>query len=168
MPALLVVLLSVYAWQRNPALRMPLALFWASMLPVLAGQSSVHVAFDPEHLVVSDRWLLLPGLAAGWVLALAFGWLLERTRQGTSRLLVAGATIGLLLGAIVVGAGRGRQPRDATHASVFLADAYAESGAPSPAAERMVLNARAMRAEQHHDLETGYHDIPGVGRERSE
>jgi tetratricopeptide (TPR) repeat protein len=153
-PALLVVLLSVYAWLRNPALRMPLALFWASMLPVLAGQSSVHVAFDPEHLVVSDRWLLLPGLAAGWFLALAFRWLLERTRQRTARMLVAGAVLCLLVVQSLWAQAENASLATQRTRLFFLADAYSEAGAPSPAAERMVLNARAMRAEQRHDLET--------------
>jgi protein O-mannosyl-transferase len=64
----LLIVLAFVAMRRQPRLLRPLLFFVAWLAPVLA-----LWAINPEWLVM-DRYLLLPSLALGWILALFLPW----------------------------------------------------------------------------------------------
>jgi tetratricopeptide (TPR) repeat protein len=142
---------TLLSFVRVPKSRLALAFLWLPALFVLAGQSHVHISDDPDALVLSDRWLLLPAYGASLLIGLGLAEALARIERAALRVLVLCA-----LGAFVLTDGLVAMEENASFASentrvLHLASLYRQSESPPPDAREVLLAADAIAAEGRGD-----------------
>jgi Tetratricopeptide repeat len=137
---------------RYRSFREALLLLLLPLLPLLL-QSMIHVNLDPRRLVVSDRWVLLPGAGAG----LLFAVLSHRAFGVTQRRLLQGAVLGLwavlLLGMGLHARLENRSFRTEADRVIFETEALKSRGGLSPQERDRVAIGEAFKAARSGRLE---------------